>query len=89
MPKGCAIVQESVHNGLPYYPMQFIHLDTAEHAGKTLESEQVVHESNWQVYQIGSAEYDLIKHVIGIERLPFELVLLEGESTKRIVCHSD
>ena len=89
MPKGCAIVQESVHNGLPYYPMQFINLDTAYEPTKTLESEQVVHESNWQLYQIGSAEYDLIKNVIGVERLPFELVLLEGESTRRIVCYSD
>lgn len=38
VPKGCAIVQESVHNGLPYYPMQFMNLDSAEYAAKTLES---------------------------------------------------
>jgi hypothetical protein len=27
--------------------------------------------------------------VVGIERLPFELVLIEGEATRRIVCYND
>ena len=55
----------------------------------TLESEEVIHESKWKLFQLNTPEYELIKPTIGRDRLPFELVILDGQEPKKMVCHTD
>ena len=71
IPLGSALVLESTHNGLPFYPLQICnHPDVEYKAEQSLISFEVPHESIWKRYVMNSPEYEEIRGAIGKERLP-------------------
>ena len=71
VPVGSALVMETTHNGLPYYPMQLCnHADKPHQPEDTLGSLEVPHDVIWKKYVINSPEYIDIISSIGKDRLP-------------------
>ncbi len=71
IPEGTALVLESSHNGMPYYPMQiYNNADLPYKPEDTLFSLEVPHESVWKRYVMNSPEYEQIRSAIGKDRLP-------------------
>jgi hypothetical protein len=71
IPEATALVLQSSHNGLPYYPMQICnHPDIIYKPEDSLLSLNVPHESQWKNYILNSPEYEEIRNSIGKDRLP-------------------
>ena len=89
--EGTALVMQSEHNGLPYYPMQVAnHPDVVYKVDETISSLEMPHETIWKSYVMSNADYIDINTSIGKDRLPLELLLVvEGEEPRRIIAHSD